>query len=484
MIWSFFHNMAPLSPILTDFFASHRTHYWLITQEPVLCCTILMISSRYHTLPGPSGATRGFFIHNRLWQHCQHLILRIMLGQEKFSKAKTRHLGTVEALLLLSEWYPRALHFPPENDGWDSDLMLTAPSERDPPPVTEESPMQDRWREDVVEPTRRSDRMAWMLVSSALALAHELGVFSTSNRSDLGDSRIVEPDVKAYVYHLDVRRQRLPSLLYVIINNLSSRIGCTSLMPEKCQLTGLHNLSGVSSEWARLMKSWVELTDFTRTLRETFFADASPRDRRQIDNDLLGEWIGRLGLWRRQHQAVDSKSATNGLCPDLILRTDLYYDTVIEIEYQYLRVLSNSLGVQGIVERVLSQTESHGTINTTFISHARQIPLSRSEHGFIEEVIDGACAILTHIISLPGPKPLSFYPVRVFLRVISSSIFILKALALGARPTKLQESLDLLDQAIAVLDSDLLDDIYLVSRYAALLKIHVSRLRQTFANCS
>ncbi|KMK62204.1 C6 transcription factor Aro80 [Aspergillus fumigatus Z5] len=464
----FFHNMAPLSPILTDFFAPHRTHYWLITQEPVLCCTILMISSRYHTLPGPSGATRGFFIHNRLWQHCQHLILRIMLGQEKFSKAKTRHLGTVEALLLLSEWYPRALHFPPENDGWDSDLMLTAPSERDPPPVTEESPMQDRWREDVVEPTRRSDRMAWMLVSSALALAHELGVFSTSNRSDLGDSRIVEPDVKAYVYHLDVRRQRLPSLLYVIINNLSSRIGCTSLMPEKCQLTGLHNLSGVSSEWARLMKSWVELTDFTRTLRETFFADASPRDRRQIDNDLLGEWIGRLGLWRRQHQAVDN----------------LYYDTVIEIEYQYLRVLSNSLGVQGIVERVLSQTESHGTINTTFISHARQIPLSRSEHGFIEEVIDGACAILTHIISLPGPKPLSFYPVRVFLRVISSSIFILKALALGARPTKLQESLDLLDQAIAVLDSDLLDDIYLVSRYAALLKIHVSRLRQTFANCS
>lgn len=407
-----------------------------------------------------------------------------MLGQEKFSKAKTRHLGTVEALLLLSEWYPRALHFPPENDGWDSDLMLTAPSERDPPPVTEESPMQDRWREDVVEPTRRSDRMAWMLVSSALALAHELGVFSTSNRSDLGDSRIVEPDVKAYVYHLDVRRQRLPSLLYVIINNLSSRIGCTSLMPEKCQLTGLHNLSGVSSEWARLMKSWVELTDFTRTLRETFYADASPRDRRQIDNDLLGEWIGRLGLWRRQHQAVDSKSATNGLCPDLILRTDLYYDTVIEIEYQYLRVLSNSLGVQGIVERVLSQTESHGTINTTFISHARQIPLSRSEHGFIEEVIDGTCAILTHIISLPGPKPLSFYPVRVFLRVISSSIFILKALALGARPTKLQESLDLLDQAIAVLDSDLLDDIYLVSRYAALLKIHVSRLRQTFANCS
>jgi hypothetical protein len=101
-----------------------------------------------------------------------------MLGQEKFSKAKTRHLGTVEALLLLSEWYPQALHFHSEVDGWDSDLMYTAPSRLDPPP-TEGSPMQSRWKEDVVEPTRQSDRMSWMLVSSALALAHELGVFDS-----------------------------------------------------------------------------------------------------------------------------------------------------------------------------------------------------------------------------------------------------------------------------------------------------------------
>ncbi|GFG16146.1 transcriptional activator ARO80 [Aspergillus udagawae] len=460
----FFRNMAPLSPILTDFFASHHTHYWLITQEPVLCCAILMISSRYHNLPGPSGATRGFFVHNRLWQHCQHLILRIMLGQEKFSKAKTRHLGTVEALLLLSEWYPRALHFPPENDGWDSDLMLTAPSERDPPPRTEEIPMQDRWREDVVEPTRRSDRMSWMLVCSALALAHELGVFASGNRSD--NSRIVGPHVTAYVCHLEVRRQRLPALLYVIINHLSFRIGCTSIMPDKGQLTGLSDVSGVDSEWTRLMASWVELTELTRTLRETFFAD--PCCRRPIDLGSLEEWKGRLGLWRQHHQRVDN----------------LQYDIVLEIEYQYLRVLSNSLGVQGIVERVLSQTEPHGRVNTTFLSQARQIPLSRSEHEFIEEVIDGASAILTRIVSLPGTKPLSFYPIRVFLRVISSSIFILKALALGVRPSKLQESLHLLDQAVAILDSDHLDDIYLVSRYAALLKIHISQLRQTIANSS
>jgi hypothetical protein len=66
--------------------------------------------------------------------------------------------------------------------------------------------------------------------------------------------------------------------------------------------------------------------------------------------------------------------------------------------------------------------------------------------------------------------------------MISSSIFLLKALALGVRKTKLQESLHLLGAAITALLPNSLDDIHLVSRYATLLKSHVSRLRQTFTS--
>ncbi|KAL6237268.1 hypothetical protein BDW75DRAFT_89687 [Aspergillus navahoensis] len=125
-------------------------------------------------LLGSSESSRGFYGHNRLWQHCQHLVLRIVLGKEKLSKAKTRHIPTIEAFLLLSKWYPLAPHFPVKADGWGSDWVLTTITMRDPPLTAHECPMQDRWKEDVVEPTRRSDRMSWMLVSSALALAHEL----------------------------------------------------------------------------------------------------------------------------------------------------------------------------------------------------------------------------------------------------------------------------------------------------------------------
>ncbi|KAL4887327.1 hypothetical protein BJY04DRAFT_225410 [Aspergillus karnatakaensis] len=458
----FFRNLAPVTtPILTAFFSSHYTHYWLITQEPVLCCTILMISARYHTLPGPSGASRGFYIHNRLWQHCQHLILRIMLGQEKLSKAKTRHLSTIEALLLLSEWYPLALHFPLEADGWDSDWLLSTHTMRDPPSTEQESPMQDRWKEDVVEPTKRSDRMSWMLVSSALALAHELGVFDARD-SSRKQGGITGPDVESYLQDLELRRQRLPSLLFVISNLISSRIGCTSIMPDHCKRSSLDIIMTIDPEWARLMVSWVDLTGLTRTLRETFFT-TTKSEAQHFDFELLDHWKMQLAAWKEDHRIVERSR----------------YDIILHIEYQYLRVFANSLGVQGIVERVLSDSNFQGTIDATFVSQARQLNMTRNEYEFIEEVIDGACVILTRIVSFSDPRCL---PMRVLSRMISSSIFLLKALALGVRKTKLQESLHLLDAAVTALLSNPLDDIHLVSRYAALLKTHVSRLRQTFAS--
>ncbi|KAL4973976.1 hypothetical protein BDW66DRAFT_168129 [Aspergillus desertorum] len=462
----FFRNLAPVtSPILTNFFADHHTHYWLITQEPVLCCTILMISARYHTLPGSSGNSRGFYIHNRLWQHCQHLILRVMLGQEKLSKAKTRHVSTIEALLLLSEWYPRALHFPVEADGWDSDWMLTALTMRDLPPTEHEFPMQDRWKEDVVEPTRRSDRMSWMLVSSALALAHEIGVFDPTDHLTMSkrNGAIAGPVAENYLQDLELRCQRLPSLLFVTANLLASRIGCTSIMPTCSKQSNLEGLMTVDPDWAKFMTSWVNMTKLARTLRDRFFIAAKSAGSQHIDFNSLEQWKAQLATWRDHVHDIQGSR----------------YDNVLCIEYQYLRVFANSLGVQGIVERVLSDAPLRGTIDATFVSRAQRLNMSRNEYEFIGEVIDGTCAILSHVVAIANPRCL---PMRVSSRMISSSIFLLKALALGAWKTKLEESLHLLDAAIATLLSNPLDDIHLASRYATLLKIHVLRLRQTFAS--
>jgi len=234
----------------------------------MLCCTILMLSSRYHTLRGVGGCSRAFFIHHRLWQHCQHLLLRLTLGQEKLSKARTRNIGSIEALLLMSEWHPRSLQFPPDTDGWDSDFIMTHLDARDPPTSDEEVPVSARWREDVVEPTKRFERMSWMVLSSALALAHELGAFDPNIRFPNPDG-LTGIDAEMYLEHLDLRRQRLPSLLFVYVNVLASRIGCTSPMPSNADISVPIALQMSRQrgprEWVSCMNSWINITKMTNS---------------------------------------------------------------------------------------------------------------------------------------------------------------------------------------------------------------------------
>jgi hypothetical protein len=111
--------------------------------------------------------------------------MKVMLGQVKPSKAQTRTIGTIEALLLLSEWHPRALHFPTASDGWDCELMVGANNHTtEGLKILEGDTTSNRWLEDVIEPAKRSDRMSWMLMGCALSLAQELGLFEDNSNID------------------------------------------------------------------------------------------------------------------------------------------------------------------------------------------------------------------------------------------------------------------------------------------------------------
>lgn len=150
-----------------------------------------------------------------------------------------------------------------------------------------------------------------------------------------------------------------------------------------------------------------------------------------------------------------------------------FYD-ILFIEYQYVRVYINSLGMQAVVERALAENSdiSHDEIGS--------INLNDIDYEFIQEVVDGSCQILRRITKIAELGALKFSPVRVFLRITSCSIFLLKALSLGVRNAKLHECLDILERSIQALRSSALDDIHLASRYASLLEVHVSRLRRSF----
>ncbi|KAE8354513.1 hypothetical protein BDV28DRAFT_81071 [Aspergillus coremiiformis] len=454
----FFKNMSHLSPILTDFYADHRNHRWLVSHDSVLCCTILMISSRYHLLPGAGGGSRNFFIHHRLWQHCQQLVMRLMFGQEKSSQSKVRKIGTIEALMLMSEWHPRSLHFPPESDGWDFDLTSVPPE----PQEIDDTSSANRWLEDMIEPARRSDQMSWMLLGSALSLAHELGIFDMDDEK-LGYTSGYEGFIASD--QIKLRRQRVQRLLYVYINQLAWRIGCVSLMPQSLNHAILgrqtpKQMDQSGDEWLIFMDSWMDLTKLAKSVTDMFFPTVSFA-RQQLYSgryiDLLDHFRPILDKWKTEHLQVRSPNKQ-------------FFD-ILFVEYHFVRVYTHSVGIQAVVERVLADSDPHA-------EEVRALNIEPIDYEYIQEVIDGCCQILQKVTQLADDGVLRFCPVRIFLRITSSSIFLMKALSLGTRQSTLRESLDILERSIQALRSNALDDIHLSTRYAALLDMHVARLRR------
>jgi hypothetical protein len=135
--------------------------------------------------------------------------------------------------------------------------------------------------------------------------------------------------------------------------------------------------------------------------------------------------------------------------------------------------------MQAVVERALADPRLEGNPEDL-----RPVIADAFDYELIEEVIDGSCQILKTVIHLANTDRLRFSPVRIFLRMTTSSIFLLKALSLGVRHTKLQESLEILDRSILALRSNILDDVHLASRYAILLEVHVARLRRNLVASS
>lgn len=229
-----------------------------------------MIASRHLPTPGPAGATRSAFIHSRLWRHIEHLVLRITFGAEKYSTAKSRTLSSLHALLLIIEWHPRLLHFPPENDGWDASLAAIVDDSAQPQDRKGEAAR--RWREDVFEPAKRSDRLSWMLVGLAITLAHELGVFDA-----------VDNDGEASTQKsLRETRTRIRRLLYLYSHQLSLRLGCPNMFPQGDHLilqppsaASLSDLDQPAKERELLLSKWIEITKLLATATHMFFSSKS-----------------------------------------------------------------------------------------------------------------------------------------------------------------------------------------------------------------
>jgi hypothetical protein len=537
----YYKYLSPLTPISPPTFRDPGTHPTLLIEEPILTVTLLTIATRYRRVPGPGGHCRSHAIHEQLWTYLRGMIERCLWGQEAFGggfcgsgttdiheaqssstapwrglrKGSLRTLGTVESLMILTEWHPRALHFPPAEA--TDELMLPDSSTPNPFIVEEEGAkvilggVGGKRIESWLEPAWRSDRMCWMLLSTGMGLSYELGVFDKIDEMLAAGGDMARPEYEDEGYRL--RAGRIKRLLLIYVTQLAGRLGWTNMVPEHLRTevpTELRkrrysqdfnspgtNVTGTSTATFnyipdlevddQIIHCWSGITAAMRIGNEKLFRS------RKHTTDIIqnGKYIELLKDFQPMLQAWQKDFSRFTLPP--------YIRHILTIEYEYVRIYVNSLSLQAVVERSTANASNNGTaqggtangnqgpLSPETQSYYGKLPLARlggfgaADQEYVREVVDGSRNLLRTVVEglLPGDY-LKHAPVRTYFRIISGAMFLLKTFALGASKNDVALSIGLMDDAVNALRTCVVDDVHLGIRFADLLETLTSRLRTRF----
>ncbi|KKZ61397.1 hypothetical protein EMCG_03953 [[Emmonsia] crescens] len=544
----YYEHLAPLSPIVIPNYNAPATHLTLLTEEPVLTVTMLTIASRHMPLTGNGANSRAHSIHEKLWSYLRGMIERLFWGQEKFdggtlpsqmpkfsfapgqsnaSSGHLRSLGTIEALLLLTDWHPRALHFPPgddENTLLDIDPQLltqiqmqshdtkgNVDHDHDPTMAgkaqstsgggggggsgggggTEGRLAFYKW----LEPVWRSDRMSWMLLSTAQALAFELGVFDPKNdQMSNNNNANTESSTER------IRKRRVRKLILVYISQSSGRLGIPSMLP--LPQWGI-NMDPISSEDSRFLDPnedrsidlmqdcWMDISKIMYTSNQVLF-----QSKEQTSN------LIKSGRYREQIDKFTPSLREFKMKFDRV-SMPAHMRHILAIEYEYTRLYVNCLALQAVVDRWTTMSNevqnpsatgstrpSSGTGPTTSSTASTATATAswrvlmeqyQVNEPYIQEVVDASRRILKTVLDglVPGDS-LKHAPVRTFFRILSGMIFILKTFTLGAKEDEVRISLDLQDRTVESLRTCVVDDVHLSVTIADLLQLLTSNIRNRF----
>ncbi|KAF2104934.1 hypothetical protein NA57DRAFT_27337, partial [Rhizodiscina lignyota] len=488
----FYKYVAPLTPIVLPNFRDPASHDRLLSTEPVLALTILSISSRFMKLEGPGADSRPPKIHDEIWTYLKGMIHRIHWGQEKFganfvgtgaqplsdvnplTRKGLRTLGTIEGLMLLTEWHPRDLHFPADAD--DNELM--APNgflrQSSAPSLTTGGTLRiDNW----LEPCWRSDRLCWMLLGDAMSLAMEIGVFDdTSQKMFQQENQQMDPKAVKDYY---TRKGHLKDLLGIYITQTAGRLGLTSMLPHK-YLEDCFEGTPEERLQARIRRQsfttmvlhfWTDLASIMHDGNKRMFPN------RIVTRELIrkGEYLKlirdfqpQLAHWRREF--------------DRCKIIPIHMQHIMNIEYEYARVYLNGLALQAVIERCIhnSPTRVHAqlglphAVDTSASAEKETIPASvltkwiGNDRPYIAEIIDACRNVLRIVDKLYPEDYLKHVPVRTYFRIISIVMILLKTLAFGGLEDDIILSLSLLEKAVNCMRTSVVDDIHVIKSFCDL----------------
>ena len=439
----FWNNLYPLTPITLPNYNRPDDQISLLENETFLLVVLLTISSRYMKLIGPGASSRQFAIHDKLWAHLRGMVERTVWAQEQFgggvfgagqsqdprAAVGLRSLGSIEGLLLLTEWHPRALHFPPSND---DELMTPAPGtgERDAGDSDNEStlllngtggqPGRDSW----LEPCWRSDRMCWMLLSNAMSLAFEIGIFDDEEMPD------------DQVSYLQMRKAHLREVLPIYFVQLSGRLDLIgrlprgyldAIWPDAPTLSkplpdfGLANGSAPPlAPKQDVLYFWKTLTVIMKSGNQKLFLNRHVTQNVIMDDHyitvLKDELEPLLSNWQSEFQECES-----AIHP--LMRS------ILTIEFEYTRVYLHSLVLQAVIERFTNksplqdlQDNKNGIKGGMLRSY-----INNDDRMQIVQVIDGCRNVLKVVMDelLPG-EFLKHCSVRTYFRIIAVAVILIK----------------------------------------------------------
>ncbi|KAL8998294.1 MAG: hypothetical protein Q9169_002608 [Polycauliona sp. 2 TL-2023] len=487
---SYYDYLDPQTPISPPDFRSPTTHPRFLNEEPMLAITMLTIASRYKQLAGPGAESRSYMVHERLWSYLQNMITRMFWGQEQFGggfcgagmkklpprsaiKGGLRTMGTIESLLLLNEFHPRSMHFPPGDDGDDILTSLedpvVSPSQDD--TLCEGPSLDETTVAGWSEPALRSDRMCWSLIGMSHTLAYELGVFGDFNR---GFRALRPPELSGTSSSQDEQRSdRIERLLYVFINSACGRFGFPPMYDghdEDLGLRGVH-AKVMTRPYSQnpidaVQEAWSDITLIMKACNAHLFTS---RDRTEtlIQN---GSYMAFLEQYQPLLDSFRGKLESAGL-PQYAL-------IILLIDLEYIKLYIFSLALQAVL--------GHWTSNVApgadeQMSNMAFPELYRRNEAYITEVVKAARNLLKLVVDelLPGDY-LKHAPVRTYFRILSGAMFLLKTFAVGGKEDEVSTSLQLLDRTVKALRTSVVDDVHLCLRIADLLERLTSNLRHKF----
>ncbi|KAL4744692.1 hypothetical protein BDW72DRAFT_208814 [Aspergillus terricola var. indicus] len=454
----YFSQLWDLFPIIPQWYSPSDHYTTLAVEEPVLTISLVTIASRYHALRGFNGQARSERIHWRTWPWVQRLFQSALWG----ASAMRTH-GAIAALLLFIEWHPRAINSPEDLISDFGDLELFEPQldtpDDDPQRMTElvdsyrrSDPPSIPERLNIVAPAYRSNKMSWMLLSTAISLAQEIGCFN--------DEQVLAHNSATVSTEKALARLEWTRLLCTFVHltdeALALRLRLEPQFAGSCsvEIDRLYHLF-TNSVNGGLSESTIDLAPHMRKARELL---QSWRKNQQgtgpaVSITAWDSFTWGLDAWKRKH---------------LPKRTDLSFrEACLQIEYCYIRLC----GLSPAAHMFDSSLKVNGNSNSYIESLSR----------FAEEATNASINIFDLTIQVfSSSKPLKYAAVRYWLYIFCASLYLLKVtLEKNSHLDSANPSINLIKQVVDAIKLNSPDDVHMSQRYAALLDILINAALRT-----